>query len=111
MHNTKRFPVPDTPRPNLELETPPPLLAEPGRALVAAGALLLTQVKLRKDARLYIGDGVYGSFSELIDSEYELAARRIAPVDAEATDPTVEHDVVKEHVSNAVQGHTKPGSN
>jgi ornithine decarboxylase len=61
----------------LGLESAPPLLAEPGRALVAPGASLLTQVKLRKGDRLYIGDGVYGAFSELIDSEYELAARRI----------------------------------
>ncbi|MEN8181518.1 MAG: type III PLP-dependent enzyme [Myxococcota bacterium] len=63
---------------DLPLATSPPLLAEPGRALVAGGASLLAQVKLRKNDRLYINDGVYGAFSELIDSEYELPARRIA---------------------------------
>lgn len=36
------------------------LLAEPGRALVANGAKLVTRVELRKDDMLYINDGVYG---------------------------------------------------
>lgn len=40
------------------------LMCEPGRALVANGCSLLVQVQLRKDNRLYINDGVYGSFSE-----------------------------------------------
>jgi ornithine decarboxylase len=42
-----------------------PLLCEPGRALVAEGMSLITQVVLRKKDRLYINDGVYGSFDEL----------------------------------------------
>lgn len=42
------------------------LMCEPGRALVAEGCSLLTQVHLRKeDHRLYINDGTYGSLSEL----------------------------------------------
>ena len=41
------------------------LLCEPGRALVAEGCSLLTQVHLRKGEQLYINDGVYGSLSEL----------------------------------------------
>lgn len=40
------------------------LMCEPGRALVASGASLLTQVQLRKDDMLYLNDGVYHSLSE-----------------------------------------------
>jgi ornithine decarboxylase len=43
----------------------PPVLCEPGRALIAEGLSLITQVILRKDDNLYINDGVYGSFDEL----------------------------------------------
>ena len=51
------------------LETLPnpkiPIICEPGRALIAEGMSLITQVILRKGDRLYINDGVYGSFDEL----------------------------------------------
>ncbi len=40
------------------------LMCEPGRALVASGASLLTQVQLRKEDALYLNDGVYHSLSE-----------------------------------------------
>ncbi len=42
-----------------------PILCEPGRALIAEGVSLITQVVLRKGDRLYINDGTYGSFDEL----------------------------------------------
>jgi ornithine decarboxylase len=42
-----------------------PILCEPGRALVAEGLSLITQVVLRKGDRLFINDGTYGSFDEL----------------------------------------------
>ena len=42
-----------------------PILCEPGRALIAEGMSLITQVVLRKGDRLYINDGIYGSFDEL----------------------------------------------
>jgi ornithine decarboxylase len=42
-----------------------PILCEPGRALVAEGVSLITQVVLRKGDRLFINDGTYGSFDEL----------------------------------------------
>jgi ornithine decarboxylase len=61
------------------LEGRTPLWAEPGRALVASGCSLLAHVKLRKEDQLYINDGVYGAFSELIDSEQVLPARRVWP--------------------------------
>lgn len=48
------------------------LLSEPGRALVAAGVSLVTQVILRKDNELFINDGIYGSLSEPIASDGQV---------------------------------------
>src|SRR3546814_15075392 len=55
------------------------IFAEPGRALVAQGCSLLTQVQLRKDNRLYINDGIYGSLSEMATVAIRLPARLIRP--------------------------------
>ena len=44
---------------------PVPVICEPGRALIAEGLSLITQVILRKGDSLYLNDGVYGSFDEL----------------------------------------------
>jgi ornithine decarboxylase len=44
---------------------PIPVICEPGRALIAEGMSLVTQVILRKGDSLYLNDGVYGSFDEL----------------------------------------------
>ena len=41
------------------------LLAEPGRALAAPGLSVIVKVLLKKPDRLYINDGMYGSFWEL----------------------------------------------
>ena len=41
------------------------LQCEPGRALVADGASVLTRVELRRGEQLYINDGVYGNLAEL----------------------------------------------
>ena len=46
-------------------EKHPPVFCEPGRALIAEGVTLITQVVLRKGDSLYLNDGVYGSFDEL----------------------------------------------
>lgn len=43
----------------------PKLMCEPGRALIAEGVSVVTQVVLRKDDKLYLNDGIYGSFDEL----------------------------------------------
>jgi len=40
------------------------LLGEPGRALVAEGVSVVAQVLLRKPGRLYLNDGIWGSFIE-----------------------------------------------
>ncbi len=53
------------------------IFAEPGRALVADGCSLLVQVQLRKDERLYINDGIYGSLSEMAQVDLRVPARLI----------------------------------
>ena len=53
------------------------IFAEPGRALVAGGCSLLTQVQLRKGGQLYINDGIYGSLSEMVAAGIRLPARLI----------------------------------
>jgi ornithine decarboxylase len=59
-----------------------PLLCEPGRALVAEGMSLITQVVLRKSDRLYMNDGPYGNFDELtlpgFDVDYPSSTYRIS---------------------------------
>ncbi len=61
----------------LKLSPTVEIFAEPGRALVAQGCSLLTQVQLRKDERLYINDGIYGSLSEMNTVAIRLPARLI----------------------------------
>ncbi len=53
------------------------IFSEPGRALVAAGCSLLTQVQLRKGDRLYINDGIYGSLSEMTQVDIRMPVRLI----------------------------------
>lgn len=55
-----------------------PLFAEPGRALVADGCSVLTQVHLRKGDDLYINDGIYGCLSEIRDGDLDPPVRAIA---------------------------------
>lgn len=55
------------------------LMCEPGRALVASGCTLLTQIQLRKDNKLYINDGIYQSLSETVMGKMKLPARLINP--------------------------------
>lgn len=60
-----------------------PLLCEPGRALVAEGLAVVTQVVLRKKDRLYLNDGVYGSFDELTLPGFDVDyPNRVFTVDA-----------------------------
>jgi len=53
------------------------VMAEPGRVLAASGISLLTQVQLRKGDQLYINDGIYGSLSEMVQTDLRLPARLI----------------------------------
>ncbi|MDX5366373.1 MAG: type III PLP-dependent enzyme [Alphaproteobacteria bacterium] len=55
-----------------------PLLAEPGRALVADGCSVLTQVHLRKGDDLYINDGIYGCLSEIRDGDLDPPVRAVS---------------------------------
>jgi len=61
----------------LELRNDCVLMCEPGRALVADGCSLLTQVLLRKEHEIYINDGIFGSLSELVTVKMTLPARLI----------------------------------
>jgi ornithine decarboxylase len=42
------------------------LACEPGRALVADGVSVLTQVNMRRDDALFLNDGIYGSLNEYV---------------------------------------------
>jgi ornithine decarboxylase len=55
------------------------LWAEPGRALVAAGASLVVQVQARRGDSLYVNDGVYGSLSDAGALGFRYPARLIRP--------------------------------
>jgi ornithine decarboxylase len=62
------------------------LMCEPGRAMVASGCSLLTQIQLRKDNKLYINDGIYQSLSETLLGKMKLPARLINPERSIATE-------------------------
>lgn len=56
-----------------------PLLAEPGRALVAEGGALVARVELRKGNTLYLNDGTYGGLFDagpLLKTKYPVCAHR-----------------------------------
>ena len=53
------------------------LMCEPGRALVAHGISIVVQVQLRKGNQLYINDGVYGSFDEMVSAKIKVPARMV----------------------------------
>ena len=65
------------------------LWAEPGRALVAAGASVVVQVQLRRGNTLYVNDGVYGSLSDAGAPAFRFPARliRALPSTAEEQQP------------------------
>lgn len=51
------------------------IMCEPGRALVASGMSLVTQVQLVKGGAVYINDGVYHSLSEAVTGHVKLPTR------------------------------------
>jgi len=63
----------------LGLDSSTVLMCEPGRAMVADGVSLVAQVQLRKDDRLYINDGRFGSLSEVHFARVDLPTRLIRP--------------------------------
>lgn len=68
------------------------LFCEPGRALVADGCSILTQVHLRKEKDLYLNDGVYGCLSEVRDGYLD------PPVRAIGRKRTLEGELVPFHI-------------
>jgi ornithine decarboxylase len=60
--------------------TPPALVCEPGRAIVAEAFTLAARVKaVRADGRVYLNDGLYGGLSELRDMGPLDRLRLVAP--------------------------------
>lgn len=59
------------------------VMCEPGRALCAQGISLVTQVVMRRGDKLYLNDGIYGSFDEQrfpsFDEDYPPTAITLSP--------------------------------
>jgi ornithine decarboxylase len=55
------------------------LWAEPGRALVAAGASVVVQVQARRGDALYVNDGVYGSLADAGTLGFRYPVRLVRP--------------------------------
>jgi len=53
------------------------VMCEPGRAMVADGMSLVTQVLLRKEDQVYINDGIYGSLSEMVTARVQMPVRAL----------------------------------
>jgi ornithine decarboxylase len=64
--------------------------AEPGRALVAAGASVVVQVQQRRGNALYINDGVYGSLADAGSLGFRYPVRLIRPDGRASSDEVVE---------------------
>lgn len=60
------------------------LWAEPGRALVAGGVSIVVQVQLRRDAALYINDGIYGSLSDAGTPGFRFPVRLLRATESAA---------------------------
>ena len=67
-------------------------MCEPGRAMVASGCSLVTQVLLRKEDQLYINDGVHGSLSEMVTGQLQMPARLIR-LDGDVSDKFMDYAV------------------
>ncbi len=68
---------------DLALPVPPILWAEPGRGLVADGTSVVVQVQGRRDATLFINDGIYGSLSDAGAAGFRYPVRLLRPSTAE----------------------------
>jgi len=70
----------------LNLPARPLLWAEPGRALVAAGASVVVQVHGRRGGALYINDGVFGGLSDAGAPGFRYPARLLRAIEAPERD-------------------------
>ena len=77
-----------------------PLVAEPGRVIVARAFSLIVRVMLRKGRRLYINDGIWASLSDSWTGKITLPARFI-PDPAIRTRNGDEHKIVPFKVCGA----------
>ena len=59
-------------RKTLRLSKKADLICEPGRAICAEGISAITQVIRRKNDRVYLNDGVYGSFDEMTLPDWNI---------------------------------------
>ncbi|MFO1185678.1 MAG: alanine racemase [Bauldia sp.] len=59
-----------------------PLIAEPGRVIVARAFSVIVRVLLRKGRRLYINDGIWSSLSDSWTGKITLPARHLPDVEA-----------------------------
>ncbi|HEX2113522.1 MAG TPA: type III PLP-dependent enzyme [Alphaproteobacteria bacterium] len=67
---------------DLDLPATTRLWAEPGRAIVGAGASVVVRVELRRGSALYVNDGVYGSLSDAGTPGFRFPVRLIRPGEA-----------------------------
>jgi ornithine decarboxylase len=70
-------------------ETPPNLICEPGRAMVAEAFTLATRVKaINDEGAVFLNDGTYGALAELPDIEENTRLHVITPNGQPRTGPT-----------------------
>jgi len=63
------------------------LWAEPGRALAAAGASVVVQMRRRRGDALFINDGVYGALSDAGVPAFRFPVRRVGDAEGAALVP------------------------
>lgn len=68
------------------------LWCEPGRALVAPGASVLTRIQLRRDRQFYLNDGFHGSLS-FVNHEKLLPPLRLIPQDGRSVSTNMLSDI------------------
>jgi len=76
----------------LDLRNDCVVMCEPGRGLVAGAMSIVCQVLLRKDNKLYINDGIYGSLSEMVTAKVQMPVRAVrlkAPMSETGADFTI----------------------
>ncbi|MBV0911364.1 type III PLP-dependent enzyme [Anianabacter salinae] len=69
-------------------ETPPALVCEPGRAMVADAFILAAQVRAVRGDDVFLNDGIYGALSEWRDIGPSDRIRALAPDGTERTGDT-----------------------
>lgn len=63
-------------------DTPPPLVCEPGRGMVADAFALALRVRAVRDGAVFLNDGIYGNLTELRDLGPMAGIRAVSPTGA-----------------------------